>query len=153
MYSAMGIIDSHGERPRIVIGQRLSTMSTLLTCDSNMNLLLVVRSIYATPVSIFIIFSQHLIVRMPFIYNRVCIFQIVDLFRTPFTPKKRVHISNIQLKNNALFIQILHTRAPYTFNLKQKSLSFDITGLILGLCPTNKRRRYFVTSFISWAQA
>ena len=25
-------------------------------------------------------------------------------------------------------------------------------GLILGLCPANKRRRYFVTSLIGWAQ-
>ena len=29
-----------------------------------------------------------------------------------------------------------------------------VTGLILGLCPANERRRYFVTtSLIGWAQA
>ena len=34
------------------------------------------------------------------------------------------------------------------------SISIAIPGLILGLRPTNERRRYFVTtSLIGWAQA
>ena len=34
------------------------------------------------------------------------------------------------------------------------SASDNITGLILGLCQANERRRYFVTtSLIGWAQA
>ena len=47
----------------------------------------------------------------------------------------------------------------YDFELTQDNLCLAltgiyITGLILGLRPTNERRRYFVTtSLIGWAQA
>ena len=34
------------------------------------------------------------------------------------------------------------------------SITWEVVGLILGLPPTNERRRYFVTpSLIGWAQA
>ena len=38
--------------------------------------------------------------------------------------------------------------------IKPKLIQHDITGLILGLCPTNERRRYKVTpSLIRWVQS
>ena len=47
-----------------------------------------------------------------------------------------------------------YNTARHSLSLDTKASNSDVsTGLILGLCPANERRRYFVTpSLIGWTQ-
>ena len=58
------------------------------------------------------------------------------------------------LKLNPLIYPIIDSWLKLTpINISHYWLSFADTGLIIGLRPSNERRRYFVkTSLIGWAQ-
>ena len=64
-------------------------------------------------------------------------------------------ISNIAFSTNVYLLALNYAEQCYSKSVKNfDKLCTASSGLILGLCPANERRRYYeVTSLIAWAEA